>query len=189
VFFDSVYVVPDPAGMAMEPGAGITAPFVNPDDNIFGAGINAIILDDTDTTPPVITASLAPVDVEEDEGLFRVEFSATDENLASVNALLNGEPVTNGQLVELEIDDDNEVEFDDGILEMEAPSFELIVTAIDDSGNTGVGEEENESNESHNSEGSNGSDGSDSSNGSDSTASTTCPDDTDGSESSDSSHD
>ena len=44
VFFDSVYVVPDPAGMAMEPGAGITAPFVNPSDNTFGAGINAMLL-------------------------------------------------------------------------------------------------------------------------------------------------
>jgi len=42
VFFDSVFVVPDPAGMAMEPGAGLTAQFVESSDNIFGAPTNAV---------------------------------------------------------------------------------------------------------------------------------------------------
>lgn len=157
----------------------------------------------TDVTPPDVSASLVPIDVEEDEGLFRVEFSADDNCDANpaVNALLNGEPVTNGQLVELEIDDDVEVEFDDGILEMEAPSFELIVTATDASGNTGVGraipmfvdeddkcrEEENESNESNKSHDFDGSDGSDDSGGSDSTDRSACPNDSDSSDGSESS--
>lgn len=41
-FFDSVFNVPDPALMAAEFGAGLTAAFVNPADNTFRAGINAV---------------------------------------------------------------------------------------------------------------------------------------------------
>jgi len=96
-----------------------------------------------DDTPPSVTASLVPVASgdDDDEGLFIVEFSASDncDPNPSVSAVLNGEPVANGQEVELEIDDDNEVEFEDGILEIEAPSFELNVTAEDASGNVGTG--------------------------------------------------
>jgi len=137
-FFDSVYIVPDPAVMAAEFGAAITAPFVNPTDNVDNFVINAIIIDDTDTTPPVITASLVPLCGEDDEGFFRVEFSATDENLASVTAQLNGITVSDGQIVELELDDEFEIEFDDGILEIEANSFSLIVSASDSKGNSGT---------------------------------------------------
>ena len=38
-------------------------------------------------------------------------------------------------VVEIEVDDDREVESDDGILELEAPSFELFVTCTDAAGN------------------------------------------------------
>jgi len=90
-----------------------------------------------DTAPPEITASLAPICGEDDEGLFRVEFNATDESgVGSITATLNGISVTNGQIVELELDDEEEVEFEDGILEIEASSFSLDVTASDDEGNT-----------------------------------------------------
>ena len=41
-FFDSVYIVPDPAIMASEFGAGLTAPFRNPLDNTVNATINAV---------------------------------------------------------------------------------------------------------------------------------------------------
>jgi len=92
-----------------------------------------------DTEPPEITASLVPIDVEDDEGLFRVEFSASDESgVGSITATLNGITVTNGQIVELELDDEEEVEFEDGILEIEASSFTLTVTATDELGNTSV---------------------------------------------------
>jgi len=86
----------------------------------------------SDITPPEITASLVPICGEDDEGLFRVEFSATDESgVGSITATLNGITVTNGQIVELELDDEEEVEFEDGILEIEASSFTLDVTATD----------------------------------------------------------
>ena len=42
-----------------------------------------------------------------------------------------------GQVVELELDDDEDADFDDGVLEMEAPSFELLVICEDASGNLG----------------------------------------------------
>ena len=87
-------------------------------------------------TPPVVDASLEPICGEDDEGLFKVVFSATDaeNNIVSVEAELNGIPVEDGQLVELELDDETETEFDDGVLEIEAPSFTLTVTAIDSEG-------------------------------------------------------
>ena len=133
-FFDSVFVVPDPAGVGAEFGAGLTAAFLNPADNIGGAP-NAQLI--PDTIPPEITAALVPIDVEDDEGLFRVEFTVIDDVDGPLpgSADINGIPVANGQLVELEIDDETESELDDGILEMEAPSFELTVEATDSSGN------------------------------------------------------
>ena len=46
-------------------------------------------------------------------------------------------PVTDDQLVELELDDDVEIEDEDGVLEIKGPSFELVVTCLDESGNEG----------------------------------------------------
>ena len=84
-------------------------------------------------TPPEVTAKLVALcgDDDDEEGTFMVMFAATDVDSATldVTAMLNGQEVTNGQIVSLELDDENEVEFEDGILEIEAPSFELTVTA------------------------------------------------------------
>jgi hypothetical protein len=96
-----------------------------------------------DTTPPRVTASLVPVgEVEEDEGRFRVVYSCADScdaTLASA-AQINGIAVTNGQIVELEVErKKQEVEFKNGLLKIEAPSFVLTVTCTDRSGNVGVG--------------------------------------------------
>jgi len=74
---------------------------------------------EVDTTPPEITASLEPICGEDDEGLFTVQFSATDDSgVESITATLNGITVTNGQTVKLELDDD------------------LVVTASDSKGNS-----------------------------------------------------
>ena len=94
-----------------------------------------------DTTPPDVTAALVPMgEVDDDEGTFRVEFSCSDScdtNPVITSATLNGIPVTNGQVVELELEDEGEqeVEEEDGVLQIEAPSFELVVTCEDASGN------------------------------------------------------
>jgi len=108
-------------------------------DNIVGVASFAPItnLQTPDcNTPPVVTASLEPICGEDDEGLFRVVFSAEDaeNNITSLLVELNGIPVENGQVVELELDEESESEFDDGILEIEAPSFTLTVTATDSEG-------------------------------------------------------
>jgi len=88
--------------------------------------------------PPQVSASLIPICGEDDEGLFTVQFSATDDTdpNPTVTAELNGIPVDNGQIVELELDDEDKSELEDGILEIEASSFSLDVTAIDDGGLT-----------------------------------------------------
>jgi len=56
-FFDSVFIVPDPAGVAAEFGAGLTAPFVKPNDNVFEAGINAIII-----STPAVGGEIIPIE-------------------------------------------------------------------------------------------------------------------------------
>jgi len=58
-FFDSVFIVPDPAGVAAEFGAGLTAPFLNPADNIFNAPPNAQLI----LSPPTpIGGTMVPID-------------------------------------------------------------------------------------------------------------------------------
>lgn len=94
-----------------------------------------------DTTAPILTAALVPVgEVDDDEGRFRIEFSCDDscDVDAIPTAVLNNIPVTNGQVIELELDDDNDVDWDDGVLQIEAPSIELEVTCQDASGNVGT---------------------------------------------------
>ena len=94
-----------------------------------------------DTTPPSVIVALVPV-LGDDEGLFRVEFGCSDacDQNPQIVATLNGVPVTNGQVVELEFDDDMEVDYDDGVLEIEAPSFVLRVVCEDASGNAAESE-------------------------------------------------
>ena len=89
-------------------------------------------VDDCTNTPPTVTASLVAIDVEDDNGIFQVQFTVTDDTDSNpvVNADINGISVENDQFVELEIDDEIESEFD-GILEINAPSFVLTVTATD----------------------------------------------------------
>ena len=43
-FYDTVYEIPNPAEFAAEFGAGLTAPFLNPGDNIFNAPINTQLI-------------------------------------------------------------------------------------------------------------------------------------------------
>lgn len=116
---------------------------VSAEDNCGATDVASVVVEIADTTPPEVTAALVPVgEVDDDEGRFRVEFSCTDNcnaGPAITASTLNGVPVTNGQIVELELDDDDgqEVEFDDGILSIEAASFELVVVCEDASGNVG----------------------------------------------------
>ena len=86
-------------------------------------------------TSPVVTASLEQISGDNEEGRFRVAFSATDveKNIASVVADINGTPVENGQVVEFELDNEAEVEYDELLL-MIGPSFTLTVTATDSGG-------------------------------------------------------
>ena len=109
-----------------------------------------------DTTPPTVTASLIPIEVEENEGLFKVEFSATDDCKAKPDPAviavieapiledsefeikcLGGIPVENGQIIHVEVVEDSEYEYKyvDGVLKIEAPEITLKVTAIDVQGN------------------------------------------------------
>jgi len=72
-------------------------------------------VDVADTTNPTISVALIPFGSggdDDDEGKFIVEISGGDSCDASptITAGLNGIPVTNGQPLELEVDDDNEVE-------------------------------------------------------------------------------
>ncbi len=111
-----------------------------------------------DTTPPAVVAALVPFsqgDEEDDdpsrndsdEGRFAVQFTAldiADPNLAvTAELIINGYAtpvaVTLGQVIEFEFEDEKtEVEVEHGVLEIEAPSMVLRVTATDASGNSTV---------------------------------------------------
>jgi len=68
---------------------------------------------------------------------FRVVAQATDRCDAhpSVQASINGVAVTVGQVVRLELDDDNKVRRKNGVLQIEARTIVLTVSATDASGN------------------------------------------------------
>jgi hypothetical protein len=48
-FYDTVYEIPNPAEFAAEFGAGLTAPFLNPSDNVFNAPINTSLVPEPNT--------------------------------------------------------------------------------------------------------------------------------------------
>ena len=121
---------------------------------------------------PDVNAALVCVGEEDDDGgnddngcgdddaVFQVVFSCSDscDDDPTISAVLVVDgteiPVTNGQKVELELDDEVEVAEDDGILQVQGPSFELVVTCEDESGNVGTatatpefGDEEEEAEE------------------------------------------
>ncbi|NNG04504.1 MAG: hypothetical protein HKM95_10445 [Inquilinus sp.] len=102
-----------------------------------------------DTTRPDLVASLTLVgegddNGDDDEGRFRIGVTAGDvcDSEPTVTAVLDIEgcpdiSVADGQIIEFEFDDDEcEVEWEDGILEIEAPALVLVATVIDGSGNT-----------------------------------------------------
>ena len=137
-------------------GQVVTATATDPAGNTseFSSCSSAVV--SGDTTPPVVTASLIPVGDgddegttgDSDEGTFRVEFSATDNTDPTPNVVavlvipgIADISVTNGQIIEFEVDDEGtSVETEDGLLEIEAPSLTLRVTATDALGNTAVAE-------------------------------------------------
>ena len=85
-----------------------------------------------------------------DEGLFQIGFAVADAcdpspNVTAVLDVHDGTeiPVTDGQFVEFEVDDEGvEIEYEDGLLEIEAPKVTLRVTAIDASGKSAMAEVE-----------------------------------------------
>jgi hypothetical protein len=94
-----------------------------------------------DEMPPAVTATLAPVDkVKKKQGQFRVQFSCSDSCGADVTttAMLNGIPVTNGQVVKLALGNKVKAIQKQGVLlKLKAPSFSLVVTCTDASGTVG----------------------------------------------------
>jgi len=91
-----------------------------------------------DTTPPEIFAPVPLLRIDDDRYRIQFEVSAFCSPIPFLDVTLNGIPVENGQVVDLEHDDEFESEFDDGILEIEAPSFVLKITATDESGNSNL---------------------------------------------------
>ncbi len=94
-----------------------------------------------DSEAPVIACS-ATVLNDDDDARLRIEFSVTDNcGLESVSSVIETPcrdiPVVDGQTVELECEDDDcELDFENGILDIEATTATLIVTAEDECGNT-----------------------------------------------------
>lgn len=91
-----------------------------------------------DTTAPAVEAALEPSPTAHDE--YVVRFSATDAvGVTTTTALLNGVAVVDGQVVELkQMEGPQKTKVrPDGTTRIEAPTFELKVTAADAAGNAG----------------------------------------------------
>ena len=122
------------------------------DDGNGGTDTDDVIITVVDTTAPTVTAALVCVSADDDDDgcgdddtVFQVVFSCSDScdedpTITSAVLLVGGTeiPVTNGQMLELELDDEVDVEEEDGILEIQGPSFELVVTCEDEEGNVGT---------------------------------------------------
>ena len=151
-------------------GDGVSDAWVNvttsrdtPGDQICGLVTSfspfAIFVEDV-AAPEVTTAELVPVPntLKKKKGCYTVTLSATDDHDDDpvLTALLNGYPVTNGQIVELKHSKKSKVKVkgegssdDDGSgkgrrcnpdVKFKGPSFTLEVTATDYAGNTGTAE-------------------------------------------------
>lgn len=112
-----------------------------------------VIITVVDTTPPGLVASLTPVgasddDDDDDEGRFRIGFAASDtcDPVPTVTAVLDLPGiapihVVDGQVIEFERErEETEVEYEDGILEIEAASLVLRVDARDANSNASTAE-------------------------------------------------
>src|SRR2546426_3241118 len=133
------------------------------DDGKGGSASATVKITVVETKSPTVTAALTPLASEKkslkrreregDEGKrgdddddrrdrdgrneFRVVAQATDRCDAhpAVLASINGVAVTDGQVVRLELDDDNKVRRKNGLLQIEARNIVLTVSATDASGN------------------------------------------------------
>ncbi len=98
-----------------------------------------VVITIEDTTPPAITANFEQLSGDDEEGRFQVSFSALDtcDPAPQVAAALHSPgcdtlPATADMVFEFELEDDEcEIEFDDGIPEIEASGLTLRVTATD----------------------------------------------------------
>ncbi len=120
-------------------------------------GRDSMVLTVVDSSPPLLHAALVAVRVKEDDDhneedesdkdlYFRVEFGAVDvvdlTPVVQAELLVVGQEesvrVVQGELIKFEYDDEAEVEFEDGLLEVEAEGMMLRVSALDGSGNRSV---------------------------------------------------
>lgn len=115
---------------------------VNDGDEV-AAGTNPLVSDVVaDTTAPAITATITPIrDGGDDQSMqfFKINFSATDDTaVTSLTAVLNGIPVRDGQIVQLQTTTKGNLSSprDSAHMQLRAASFSLVVTAADEAGNT-----------------------------------------------------
>jgi len=111
---------------------------ITANDGRGGVASDSAIITVRDTTPPKPSADLvATCRPEKNEGHFRVAASCTDVcSTGSVHASINGIPVSNGQIVQLEVEKKTKSHLEHGTLSIEAPSFTLNVSCADAAGNT-----------------------------------------------------
>lgn len=102
---------------------------------------------DPDLEKPIVTAQLVPLtkggDDSDDGGKrYRVQISCTDayDSTPTLTALLNGQVVTNGQIVKLKLSKKTKVETKKGVLRISAPQITLVATCVDDASNTATAE-------------------------------------------------
>ena len=120
------------------PGLGTFTIELTVDDGRTGVDTDTVTIEVQDVTPPNVTAGLVPIcedDDEcddEDEIVFRVIYNCSDDcdldpTVTSAFVRITG--------LESHESGGFEIEWDEGELEIETSTFELVVTCIDSSGN------------------------------------------------------
>ena len=106
-----------------------------------GVSSSSVSVTVSDTRAPAATAALVPTTkTEKKEGYFKVQFACADtcDSAPGSSALLNGVPVSNGQIVILELGKKVEATTVNGMLHLTAPDFALAIRCVDASGNVAM---------------------------------------------------
>jgi len=116
----------------------LPGPDLEPSDNNFSLTTTPV-----DTQPPVVMAQIVEITDgggDPDEARSEIQFVCQDvcDDEPEVVARANGVQVELGQLVVFEQQSEFQAEFEDGILYLEGPAFELVATCTDGSGNESV---------------------------------------------------